>query len=218
MLNHSGKTFGRLTVLNYAGRNKYNFPLWKCHCSCGNITIVVGSSLSSNLTKSCGCLKREVIGSLRRSHGMSGTREHLAWQDMRRRCSQVDRPEWIHYGGRGITICKRWGNFANFLKDMGKCPPGYTLERKNNDGPYSKRNCIWASRKTQSRNTRRNIKITYQGVTRIMVEWAEIMGLDYGCLKYRIKHGWSVEKALMTPSAAHPSGHPAPAPLACPPV
>ena len=50
----SGQKFGRLTVLKFAGNNK-----WECRCDCGNITLVSSQKLKSGHTKSCGCFQRD---------------------------------------------------------------------------------------------------------------------------------------------------------------
>lgn len=80
---------------------------------------------------------------------------YRTWADMKRRCYVESRPEYINYGGRGIQVCNRWlSNFWFFVEDMGKRPKGYSLDRKDNDGNYCKKNCKWSSRKEQNNNKR----------------------------------------------------------------
>lgn len=79
--------------------------------------------------------------------------EYRSWQMMKNRCLNTNARDYAYYGGRGITLCKRWYVFENFLADMGRRPsPAHTLDRVNSKKGYSKRNCRWATRKEQSRN------------------------------------------------------------------
>jgi len=80
---------------------------------------------------------------------------------MKARCENPRNKRYHRYGGRGITVCERWMDFMNFYADMGNCPPKLTLERKNNNGPYSPDNCVWATHAEQSQNTSRT-KLTME--------------------------------------------------------
>lgn len=86
------------------------------------------------------------------SHGYSNTRTHSCWKSMKSRCNNSNHPKYKYYGGRGISYDPRWEKFEEFLKDMGECPEGMTLERNHNDKGYSKENCSWETQQTQNRN------------------------------------------------------------------
>jgi hypothetical protein len=94
-------------------------------------------------------------GRLMPIHGMTGTPEHRAWLDMRKRCVNPRNKKFKHYGGRGIRVCERWDSFANFYADLGPRPsPLHSLDRIDNDGNYESGNCRWATRSEQRRNQR----------------------------------------------------------------
>lgn len=121
------------------------------------------------------------------------------WHAMIRRCRNPTSAAYKNYGGRGIVVCPRWHSFKNFLADMGLPPPGHTLDRINNDGNYEPGNCRWASRHQQQRNTRRNIKLTIDGVTLTIVEWAEKNKVPKKTAYRRMELGWSPNNAVTMP-------------------
>lgn len=148
------RKFGRLVVVERAENAKNNRTQWKCRCECGKIVIVWSCHLRSGHTQSCGCLQKEITGRLFTKHGMRKTIEYNTWSLMLRRCNNPKSSAYCDYGGRGITVCKKWLKFVGFFEDMGIKPKGLTLERKNNDLGYCKDNCYWADRTVQSRNQR----------------------------------------------------------------
>lgn len=164
--NLKDKKFGRWKVLEYNGGS-----YWKCLCDCGKIKMVDGNSLRRGLSKSCGCLHKEIISKMgkdRIRHGRSnkGDLTYTSWQHMKRRVLNKNSPDFPNWGGRGIKVCERWIKFENFLEDMGERPEGMTLDRIDNDGNYEPSNCKWSTRKEQNRN-KRNIKGYYENKYRI---------------------------------------------------
>lgn len=100
-------------------------------------------------------------------HGGAGTPEYIIWKKMRQRCLGLNDKDYDYYGGRGITICRRWDNFSSFLKDMGVRPtPKHSIDRIDNDGNYEPSNCRWATKTEQSSNKRmyKNNKTGFRGV------------------------------------------------------
>jgi len=131
------------------------------------------------------------------THGRTKTKEHSIWCGMKERCLNPNNKRWPYYGGRGITICDEWKfDFPRFLADMGECPEGKTLERKDNSKGYAPDNCIWATHTEQCNNRRTSRLITYGGKTQTMRMWAREAGVVYGTLFARLKAGWTMARAL----------------------
>lgn len=118
---------------------------------------------------------------------------------MRQRCQQPSDPSYHRYGGRGISVCPQWESYEQFVLDMGRRPPGKTIERKNNNGNYEPGNCVWATGIEQGSNKRNNRLLTFRGETHTVAEWTRRLGAKRSALKARLRYGWPVERALSTP-------------------
>jgi hypothetical protein len=170
----TGMVFGRLTVLRVADtKAKDNKYLYECICSCGNPDIIIkrGWSLSGGHTKSCGCLVLETNKArtgVPTKHGMTRTLLYTAWLNMKARCNNPNLACAHHYSERGITYPEKWEKFEGFFEDMGECPEGFTLNRKDVNLGYSKDNCEWVDYVKQGRDRRKpstGISSKYKGVT-----------------------------------------------------
>lgn len=190
-----GEVYGRLTVVRRDGVMGKN-AMWLCRCSCGNTELkrVAGSNLLGMKTRSCGCTFME---SRPRTHGKSSTRVYSIWRTMKNRCLLATDPYYARYGGRGITVCARWMEFANFYADMGDPPSDeHTLERKDNNGNYEKENCRWATRQEQANNRSTNRLIVVGERAATIAEWAKSTGLPKSTIRERLQRGWSDEEAV----------------------
>jgi hypothetical protein len=195
----SGKIFNRLKAVKYCGKS-----IWLCECSCGNKRFIRTNSLLNNIDKSCGCYKKEATSSRFLKHGhntkVGQSRTYNSWHMMIQRCTNQKARGYKNYGGRGITVCKRWLKFENFLKDMGERPKRKTLDRKNNNGNYCKSNCSWATVGQQNKNRRNNTKILYRGELHCISDLAKKFSLSTSTLKYRVFEAkWPISKALTHP-------------------
>ena len=195
-----GDVFGRLTILSEAPRRS-SHRYWVCQCSCGSAPKQIGQSNLFRITRSCGCLakeSRELYSKLRITHGKTKTPEYKIWEGIRSRCSNKNVHNYDKYKDRAPV--ESWEDFEVFLRDMGLRPsPNHSIERVKNDLPYGPENCVWATAKEQSRNRPGfNVNIEYQGRTQCIAAWAEEFKIKRTTLDYRLKAGWSIEKALTT--------------------
>jgi hypothetical protein len=209
---------GRLAVIAKAP-SKNGRAMWLCECDCGNLHVAMGKYLRKLQVKSCGCLNRQGIdGPANFKHGHSAghilTSTYRSWAGMLSRCRNPNNPKWYRYGGRKppespILVCKRWYEFANFLKDMHERPANKTIHRINNDGHYScgkceeclangwPANCKWADSTEQAGNTSKlRMLKNSDGRIQSLTAWARELGISPSTLHVRLKT-MTVEGALM---------------------
>jgi len=149
-IDKTGQVFGKLTVLEQAGRDKLKKVLWRCRCECGKETVVVSGSLVTGNTTSCGCVLKAAIT----KHGGWNKSSYNTWRAMIRRCTKPTDKDYPRYGGKGVSVCARWLEYANFVADMGEPVGDETLDRIDTYGNYEPNNCRWAGVQTQNRNVR----------------------------------------------------------------
>lgn len=200
-----GTRSGRLVVVSSEGNNKHRKRLIRCKCDCGNEVVIVRSSITrkdeEKRTKSCGCARRESMLRVHTKHGMAKrgneTPTFSVWKDMHRRCRNKTRADYKYYGGRGIIVCDRWGDFKNFLDDMGERPPGMTIDRIDTYGNYEPLNCRWITIQEQQNNRRSCVYIEHDGRTLNMKQWARELGITYYVMQKKIKDGKGLRQILV---------------------
>lgn len=176
-----GQTYGRLSVV---ARGPRGWSQWACLCECGASVTLRANKLLSGNNKSCGCLKRTVLGDSTRTHGRANSRvsgykdrTYGIWQAMRDRCANPNRHDWPRYGGAGVTVDPTWQDFAQFVRDMGNAPAGCTLDRIDGAKGYGPQNCRWATPKEQALNSSRARVFELDGIRDSISGWARRWGV-----------------------------------------
>lgn len=195
----TGQRFGRLVALYPTEKRICRRVVWHCKCDCGKYKDVDSLNLVQGDTTSCGCVATEILIKRNTTHGDYNSRLYRIFRGMISRCDCPSSTEYENYGGRGITVCEEWRDYNNFKQWA--ISNGYsnnlTIERNDIDGNYCPENCKWTTMKEQQNNKRNNHFLTYNGVTKTIAQWSDLLGINYGTLKSRInKLGWSVEDAL----------------------
>lgn len=197
-----GKRFGRLTVKGRVPNPNGKAIRLICSCVCGKKAVVFAGNITRGHTLSCGCLRIENIT----KHGYVNHSLYSVWKGMKARCLNPRCRKYSDYGGRGIAICPSWLDPYPFI--LWALAHGYrkglTLDRRNNNGNYTPRNCRFVSRKVQQRNRRNTVLLRFRGVTRPIDDWLDMprvkrLGVDKNILRSRLRYGWSVKQALTLP-------------------
>ena len=196
--NLKNKKFGKLTVIKMH-EDKSKGIKWVCKCDCGNETIVYSNFLKSGHTKSCGCLQKEVVSNIFRTHNLSKTKLYKRWEDMKNRCYTKTQTMYKYYGAKGIKICEEWldkenglNNFYNWSMKNGY-RDNLTIDRIDSKGNYTPDNCRWVDRFVQNNNTSRNHLVTYNNETHSLAQWEKILGINQHTLLKRIREKFPKE-------------------------
>ena len=190
-----GKKFGKLLVLENLNVKSHGSTLHRCACECGNIKDIPISYLKSKHTTSCGCLVKE----MHTIHNLSQSRLYNIYRGMLGRCFRENHQAYHNYGGRGITVCDDWkDSFINFFNWAIK--NGYqdnlTIDRIDNNGNYEPCNCHWVSKAEQTRNSRKNVYFTYNGITKTISEWARLLNIPLTTFRRRILENRTFEEII----------------------
>ena len=187
----TGKRFNYFTVISFLGSSKKKGNMWLCKCVCGGIIELPAGYLREPKMKHCGCkyINPATI------HNMTNTRPYRIWSAIKSRCTNPNFPSYTDYGGRGISICKRWLSFSNFWEDM---KDGYddklSIDRINNNKGYYKKNCKWSTRSEQSRNKRNNYWFEVNGVKKCKMDWAEYLGIGHQVINDKLRRGYTFQQ------------------------
>ena len=180
LVDRTGQRFGKLTVIEQAGRNELKKVLWKCRCDCGNEVNVVAGSLVTGNTTTCGCVPKNF------KHGGWNKSSYNSWRSMVRRCTNPKDKDYKRYGSKGISVCQEWMDYATFAKDMGEPVGKETLDRIDPAGNYEPNNVRWASPTVQARNIK-TPKTSKTGITGVLFHNNKY----YACITVKSKKYYS---------------------------
>jgi hypothetical protein len=197
-----GERFTRLTYLEAEDHSPSGKSVGLFRCDCGIEKSIIIASIRSGLTLSCGCYNSEKTVLMYTKHGDAAgkkTAEYSVWEGLRKRCRNENDSHFHMYGGRGIEVCSRWDDFANFLSDMGRRPSGaHSIERIDTNGNYEPENCRWATTVEQANNTRRNVYVTINGQHMSLADACGGSKTSFYQTVYsrHVRLGWPIERAL----------------------
>lgn len=190
----TGQRFGRLTVVERVYSKKGRHTNWLCKCDCGNKTITTKQHLTSNHTKSCGCLKLETLNKNRFKHGLCESRLYYIHSSMKDRCYNKNNKRYKNYGIRGIKVCDEWlnkengfMNFYNWAMENGY-RDDLTIDRIDVNGNYEPNNCRWATIMQQSNNKSNNHYFIYKNERHTISEWSKLLNIKKEILYDRINN------------------------------
>lgn len=201
-----GQTFCKLTVVDFHGYTKGGSKLWDCLCECGNKTVVSSHKLIIGHTKSCGCLHRDLMREMLKTHGGTNERLYKIWWDAKRRCEKPYDKSFKWYGGRGIQFFDEWRDYSKFREwalangyeetaKTGDC----TLDRIDVNGNYCPENCRWVPMSEQRYNCQNTIYVELNGEKYNLKQLSDMCGIPRNVLCGRIRKKWTVERAISTP-------------------
>lgn len=208
LIDLTGQRFGRLTVIERVEtRNKQVF--WKCKCDCGKYTVIAGKELRRGRSKSCGCLRDELVSARFETHGATkhnkthpDYRLYAIWNGMIFRTNNPNSLAYERYGGAGITVCDEWLHSFEIFRDWAKANgyyEGLSIDRIDGKKGYFPENCRWATPLQQTRNRKNTCYLTYAGEVKTLKEWATQYNISYNALRKRVHHGWPIQRALTEP-------------------
>ena len=197
----TGKTFGRLFVVERVENSASKQVQYLCRCACGKEKVVLGNHLKSGATKSCGCYMAECTISKNTTHGKTGTRLHRIWSGMKIRCYDTNHKDYKDYGAKGVVMCSEWlgdNGFQNF-HDWAYAN-GYadnlSIDRIDVNGNYEPSNCRWVDSIQQANNKRNNHYVEDNGETLTIAQLARKHKVSSQYLYKLVNKGVSISEAI----------------------
>ena len=201
-----GERCGRLVALEDRPDEKRRI---RCRCDCGAETSVVVDNLRKGHSQSCGCLRREMLGASRRTHGRSDDPLYHCWLEMRARCHRPSNHAYADYGARGVQVSAEWRHdFSAFAAYVAALPgygeAGLTIDRVDCDGDYGPGNLRWATKAQQALNRRNAIFVQHDGRQKRLHELAAEAGVSYKLAHKRWARGATPEQIMAPTKSGRP--------------
>lgn len=204
-IDKTGKTYGSLEVISYAGKYVHGGAQWLCRCNiCGSEKVFRGQSIGKNKTCSLKCgVSLSNIHRTKHGHSKRGSptgKVHNSWSGIKQRCYNPKHSHYHRYGGRGITMFSEWVNdylaFYNYIGDAPDTNQRWSIDRIDNNGNYEPDNIRWALPNTQANNKSVNVNLTFNGETKNLEQWAKHLGISSSSLSKKRNRGDSIEDIL----------------------
>lgn len=201
LIDLTGQRFGRWTVIEQAEPGEGFSTRWLCECDCGRRRTVSSQLLRSGRSRSCGCLRDEMMmqGGPNGSKTDSITRLKKIWFSICRACEDKHNPRYAKFGAKGIKMCKEWRSnyhkFANWSFANGYRADTFLL-RFDKDQDYAPWNCHWTDEMNKGQGRKGSIMLTANGETHSMAEWSRITGLHRSSIEERLLRGATPEEAV----------------------
>lgn len=212
-----GQKLGMLTIREVHDIGDINTEYYICDCDCGTKGVMKKFTQLNykDASLNCGCVNVQKMKNLHdktRRHGLSDTRIYCIYQGMMRRCYHPNEEMYYNYGGRGIYVCDEWKDQEDYkgLKAFVEWAykNGYddtlSIDRIDNDGPYSPDNCRWVSMTIQANNKRDSIQLTVGDTTYTYAQWEAASGINQNTIRRRCEKGYDPHTAVYTPT---PTNH-----------
>lgn len=194
--------YNRLTVLStftkvLSNGNKAKFAL--CRCDCGTEKEIIFYRVKNGVTKSCGCLSREITARRNMKHGLRYHPAYDTYNAMMARCYNEKDDVYHHYGGRGISVDEEWHDIKKFINwcENNGFDKKLQLDRIDNNGNYSPNNCRFVTPTVNLRNTRRNVIINGVALREYLDSLVKKHNIGFPTLRYRY---YTIKKEGLQPT------------------
>jgi hypothetical protein len=207
----TGMRFGKLVAVEKVSTS--GRALWRFACDCGGERVGMAQTAKAGQLKYCPECREIERGKSISTHGATSrfkprVKLYDIWNAMRSRCLTPTAQRYASYGGRGIGICAEWGQYPAF--EQWALANGYraglSIDRIDNDGPYSPANCRWATHAEQAQNKQQTRWVEYQGEIMNLMQLAKLTGISWFTLRGRLDAGLTADEAVNHPLRGHLPG------------